>query len=81
MRLLLAVPVMMIASALPEAQPGRLKTSCRTEARFVVRSLGPLSSAAFQATGTQETEAVVLVRDDMLLAEAAKVGALSMACA
>src|SRR5215207_3747982 len=72
---------MIIASAFPDVQPGRLTISCTTETRLGVRWSVPPSSAVFHVAGVHETDAVVFVLEEMLFAEAAKVGALSLACA
>ncbi len=74
------VPVMMIASAFPLAQPGRFTISWITLERFGVRWFGPASPTSVHGTGDQFTAAVVRGREETLRLELVKVPGLSAAC-
>ncbi len=74
------VPVMMIASAFPLAQPGRLTTCWITLLRSGVRWFGPASPTSVHGAGDQFTAAAVRGRDEMSNAVVVNVPALSAAC-
>ncbi len=76
----LPVPVMINASELPSAQPGRLTISWMTEVRSGVCWSGPASPLVVQAGGDQDTAAVVLARLEMLPSTLSKVSGLGAAC-
>src|ERR671937_724412 len=76
----LAAPPMK-ASALPLVQPGRLTTSCTSEARLGVRWSAPAAPSVAHAGGDQEAEALVRARAELLAVAVEKVAALSTASA
>ncbi len=71
------VPVMMMASELPLAQPGRLTISCMTEAMSGVCWSGPASPFVVQGGGDQETVAAVAGREEIFPPDEVNVAALS----
>ena len=71
------VPSIMIAAALPAAQPGRLTISCTIAARFGVRCATPAAPIGVQPGGDQATVVVVSARDVTLKAAVVNVAALS----
>src|SRR6266576_2679381 len=73
------VPVTIIASALPLAQPGRMTISWTTAVRSGVRSFALASPITVQGTGDQLAEAVVRGRVETLPFALVKVAGLSAA--
>lgn len=61
-------PVTTKAILLLGDQPGRLETSCMMAERSGVRCASPLSPIEVHALGLQDTAALVVVRDETLLA-------------